>query len=118
VHQRHLEDKIDALVELGVLAPKQAEFLNVHRFLGNDAAHEMTPPPASEIIAALDILENLLRTIYELPHVAAGLTANREQRRLEKLSGLSNTALTAAGSPDAIKLAFGSTGVVGPGSST
>jgi hypothetical protein len=103
----NLADKINELVTKGELAQKQADFLNVHRFLGNDAAHDMLPPPPSEIIAALEILENLLRTIYELPKVAAELTASREQRRLEKDSGINSSSITAAGLPVEIRDAFG-----------
>jgi hypothetical protein len=100
----NLEAKIDALVKQGVLAAKQAEYLNVHRFLGNDAVHEMRSPPSSEILGALDILENLLTTIYVLPTTAAEIASAWEQRRLEKLGGLSSsTSLTAAGLPPAIK---------------
>jgi Domain of unknown function (DUF4145) len=90
----NLENKIRALVKQGVLAPKQADFLDLHRFLGNDAAHEMQPPPPSEVLSALDILENLLRTIYELPETAAELTASRDERRTQKVSGLSSTTST------------------------
>lgn len=98
-----LADKINELVTKGELAQKQADFLNVHRFLGNDAAHEMLPPPADEVIVALDILENLLRTIYELPTMAAGLTASREQRRQDRERGISSTSVTFAGVPQEIR---------------
>ena len=62
---------IDELAESGLLSKKQAEFLHEHRFMGNLAAHEMVAPNATEFIAALDIAETLLKTIYVLPHVAA-----------------------------------------------
>jgi Domain of unknown function (DUF4145) len=62
---------IDELAESGLLSKKQAEFLHGHRFMGNVAAHEMVAPNATEFIAALDIAETLLKTIYILPEIAA-----------------------------------------------
>ena len=38
--------------------------------MGNAAAHEMIAPKATELVAALDIAETLLKTIYILPEVA------------------------------------------------
>jgi hypothetical protein len=61
---------IDELAESGLLSKKQAEFLHAHRFMGNVAAHEMVAPTATELVAALDIAETLLKTIYILPEVA------------------------------------------------
>ncbi len=67
---RNLEKRIGELADSGLLSKKQAEFLHAHRFIGNAAAHEMVAPKASELIAALDIAETLLKTIYILPDVA------------------------------------------------
>ncbi|WP_424195227.1 DUF4145 domain-containing protein [Ampullimonas aquatilis] len=61
---------IDELAESGLLSKKQAKFLHAHRFMGNVAAHEMIAPKATELVAALDIAETLLKTIYILPEVA------------------------------------------------
>ena len=61
---------IDELAESGLLSQKQAQFLHAHRFMGNVAAHEMVAPNATELVAALDIAETLLKTIYVLPEVA------------------------------------------------
>ena len=81
---RNLEIKISALVSSGVLAAAQAEFLHLHRFLGNEAAHEIVAAPEEEVTAGLDIIEGLLRTIYELPEIAAELKARGERRRAQK----------------------------------
>jgi len=67
---KNLEKRIDQLADSGLLSKKQAAFLHAHRFIGNAAAHEMVAPKASELIAALDIAETLLKTIYILPDVA------------------------------------------------
>ena len=68
-----LEKRIDELAASGLLSKKQAEFLHAHRFMGNAAAHEMIAPKATELVAALDIAETLLKTIYILPDVAKSL---------------------------------------------
>lgn len=69
----NLQKRIDKLAESGLLSTMQAEFLHAHRFIGNAAAHEMIAPKAVEIVAALDIAETLLKTIYILPGVAKSL---------------------------------------------
>jgi hypothetical protein len=70
---KNLEQRIGELSKSGVLSQKQADFLHAHRFIGNAAAHEMIAPKAIELIAALDIAETLLKTIYILPDIAAQL---------------------------------------------
>lgn len=70
---RTLEKRIDELAASGLLSKKQADFLHAHRFMGNAAAHEMIAPKATELVAALDIAETLLKTIYILPDVASTL---------------------------------------------
>jgi hypothetical protein len=77
---RDLQAKIDALVTTGALSENQANFLHLHRFLGNEAAHEITPPPLEKLMASLDILESLLQTIYELPMIAAQVRQSKNNR--------------------------------------
>jgi len=38
--------------------------------MGNEAAHEMVAPKPEHLVAALDIAETLLKTIYVLPEMA------------------------------------------------
>ena len=64
----NLMDKIDELVTKGVLLKREADCFHQHRFLGNEAVHEMEVPPKKEFEIALEILEHLLTTIYILPH--------------------------------------------------
>jgi len=71
--KRNLEKNIDALADLGHLSRKQAEMLHNHRFMGNVAAHEIQPPKPASLIAALEIAETLLKTIYILPRMAAAI---------------------------------------------
>ncbi len=61
---------IDELAANGLLSQKQAEFLHNHRFMGNVAAHEIEAPKPEHLIAALEIAETLLKTIYILPEIA------------------------------------------------
>jgi hypothetical protein len=66
---KNLESLIDSLAELGVLSKKQADLLHSHRFLGNVAAHEITAPKPEELIAALEIAETILKTLYVIPEL-------------------------------------------------
>jgi len=66
----NLAKGIDELAKMGLLSEKQADFFHNHRFMGNEAAHEMVAPKPEHLIAALDIAETLLKTIYILPGIA------------------------------------------------
>jgi hypothetical protein len=70
---------IDGLATEGVLSTKQAAILHTHRFLGNAAAHEITPAQPRELVAALDIAENVLRTIYVLPKLSAEVKTGKKK---------------------------------------
>ena len=61
---------IDELADIGLLSKKQAEFLHNHRFMGNQAAHEIVAPKPEHLVAAIDIAETLLKTIHVLPDMA------------------------------------------------
>jgi hypothetical protein len=70
---RNLQQRIDDLVDKRVLTPGGAEVLHKTRFLGNEAAHELTPPPDEVLDAAMEVAEHLLQSVYILPNVAARL---------------------------------------------
>jgi len=74
-----LEKNIDLLVTKGHLAADQADFLHLQRFMGNNAAHETTPPEQTELGAALDIAENLLTNLYVLPMLAEKMEKSQTQ---------------------------------------
>ena len=76
-----LKSKIDGLVTKGVFLKRDADYLHQHRFLGNEAVHELTAPPPDEFEIALQILEHLLTTIY----VVRGL--DKKLRKLRKGRG-------------------------------
>jgi len=70
----NLEQLIDGLANSGILSKDQAKILHGHRFLGNIAAHEVVSADPREIIAALEIAETMLRTIYILPELSKTIT--------------------------------------------
>ena len=65
-----LSEKINSLVQIGVLTSDGATILHKIRTLGNDAAHEVKPHKAEQLSLALDVCEHLLQGVYLLPHHA------------------------------------------------
>lgn len=82
--KKNLEKNIDALADLGHLSKKQAELLHNHRFMGNVAAHEIQPPKPASLIAALDIAETLLKTIYILPRIADAIPKPAAKKKAQQ----------------------------------
>ncbi|NOV23403.1 DUF4145 domain-containing protein [Cupriavidus necator] len=77
----NLEGKIYGLHEQGVVTADSADFLHSHRFLGNEAVHELTGAPQEELGLALDIVEHMLEQVYEIPAKAASLKQARATRK-------------------------------------
>jgi hypothetical protein len=75
-----LKTKIDNLCAAGVLPKTNDEYLHQHRFVGNDAVHDMQAAPEDEFEIALEILEHLLKSLYELPRRAKELVRLRAER--------------------------------------
>lgn len=67
VSGKNLEQKVDGLVEAGLLAKPQAELLHAARLLGNFALHELSDPSNEQIAMILEIVETLISVIYVLP---------------------------------------------------
>ncbi|MCX5871606.1 MAG: DUF4145 domain-containing protein [Deltaproteobacteria bacterium] len=76
---RTLAKGIDELADMGLLSKRQAAFLHNHRFMGNAAAHEIISPKPQHLVAALDIAETLLKTIYILPDMADQLKGDQQK---------------------------------------
>jgi hypothetical protein len=76
----NLQKMIDDLVSKGVFLGRDADYLHQHRFLGNEAVHEMESPPEEEFEIALEILEHLLKSIYILPQRNEALRKMRTKR--------------------------------------
>ena len=79
--RKNIEGKIAGLYEKGILTKRNADILHEHRFLGNEALHELTQPSKDELALAIQIIEHILEHIYELLDKAAELHAQTERRR-------------------------------------
>jgi hypothetical protein len=72
-----LEGKINGLHENGKLTEQNAEILHEHRFLGNEAVHELSIPSKEDLELALEIVENVFDTLYEIPNKGLSLKKKR-----------------------------------------
>lgn len=62
--------KIDDLVEQGVLTKDGSIILHKLRSLGNSAAHEVKPHDIVQLGLAVDVIDNLIKSVYIIPHHA------------------------------------------------
>lgn len=76
----NLEGKIGGLSEKGILTKKNAEILHEHRYIGNDAVHELSRPSDSDLKIAIEIVEHLFESLYEIPEKAEALRMNRTKK--------------------------------------
>ena len=76
---KNLEQKIDNMVK--ILPQNIVSNLHSIRFIGNEAAHELSAPSREELRLAIELCEDLLNFIYELNYKAQTLTASRKQRK-------------------------------------
>lgn len=67
---KNLLAKIDNLKLNGVLTNAGADILHKLRSMGNDSAHEAKPSTAKQLTLALDVVENLLQSVYIHPDEA------------------------------------------------
>jgi len=72
-----LQGKINGLSEKGKLTKENAEILHEHRYLGNKAVHELSRPTKEELSLAIEIIENVFDTLYEIPKKAITLKYKR-----------------------------------------
>jgi len=72
-----LVGKIAGLCEKEILTKNSADMLHEHRFLGNDAVHELAQPTQRELRLAIEIIEHILEQIFEIPEKAEALRAIR-----------------------------------------
>jgi len=97
----NLEGKIAGLGEKGIVAPKNATILHQHRFLGNDAVHELAQPSVDELKLAIEIIEHILDSLYEMPDKAEELQRIRAKRMKKQNKGVVLTGDPPGGSPAA-----------------
>lgn len=69
--------KIAGLCEKEILTKKSAGILHEHRFLGNDAVHELAHPKRRDLSLAIEIIEHVIDEIFEVPEKGATLKARR-----------------------------------------
>lgn len=77
IRNKSLAGKIDGLHEKGILTKASAEILHEHRFLGNEAIHELHVPTKEVLGLAMDIIEHMLNDLYEIPDKAEYLRKKR-----------------------------------------
>lgn len=77
VRKNNLQGKIFGMAERGLLTQQQAEVLHEHRFMGNDALHDLEMPDPDNLKLAIEIIEHTLVALYELVHRGAALKAAR-----------------------------------------
>lgn len=66
VQGNSLEKRIDYLYKNGYVSNSDKKRLHAIRFLGNDAAHDITEPTVRDLGIALDIVEHLLNSVFIL----------------------------------------------------
>lgn len=81
VREGNLKAKIFGLHEPGILAESSAKILHEHRYLGNDAAHELMKPSIEELLLAIGIVEHTLEQLYEMPESAKQLKLQTAKRK-------------------------------------
>jgi len=74
---KYLEKKIDDLVVKGVLTRDGADTLHSTRILGNRSAHETISATDGELDIAMDIVENLIKSVYVIPQKAQKLNKKK-----------------------------------------
>jgi len=76
----NLEGKISGLHEKGYLTEKSANLLHEHRFMGNEAVHELAHPSREELSLAIEIIEHTFDSIFEIPAKGDELKTHRVRR--------------------------------------
>jgi len=81
IRKNNLEGKISGLCEKGILTKSNSAILHEHRYLGNDAVHDLAQPSAQELTLAIEIIEHTLESLYEIPEKAEELRTKRLKRK-------------------------------------
>lgn len=84
VFSKKLDGKIAGLCENKHLTQQHADILHEHRYLGNEALHELSPPGKKELDLAIEIIEHTLRQMYDLPNKAEELKKHKIRRKGRK----------------------------------
>lgn len=81
IRKVNLEGKIAGLHEKGLLTQAGAQTLHEHRYLGNEAVHQLARPSPEELALAIEIVEHTLNQMYEIPQKALDLKRTTAKRR-------------------------------------
>lgn len=80
IRSKDLQGKISGLCEKGILTAKNSAILHEHRFLGNEAVHELRQPSDDELTLAIEIVEHTIDSLYEIPEKAIELQKKKAKR--------------------------------------
>jgi len=80
IRKTNLEGKIEGMIEKGIISKKRAESLHEHRFLGNEAVHELRTPSPIDLKLAIEIIEHTLDNLYEIPDKVEEIKWKRMKR--------------------------------------
>jgi hypothetical protein len=94
VRRNDLAARIAGFQEKGMLTKTSATTLHEHRYLGNDAVHELARPSVEELKLAIDIIEHTLEQLYELPEKAEELKRAAARRKLKRTTPSRRSAAT------------------------
>ncbi len=83
----NLEGKIAGLYEKGYLTQQHSDVLHEHRYLGNKAVHELAQPARDQLALAIEIIEHIFESVYEIPQKAQDLQDKRNKRIPAKSTG-------------------------------
>lgn len=81
IRNKTLQGKIGGLYERNLITENHANILHEHRFLGNEALHELNIPSVEELKLGIEILEHTLENIYELRYKGQELQYKRKSRK-------------------------------------
>jgi hypothetical protein len=84
VRKGNLEGKIAGMAEKGILTSGAAQSLHEHRYLGNNAVHELAMPSRDELKLAIEIIEHVLDQLYVIPEKALELKKRAAARKAKK----------------------------------
>lgn len=77
---RNLDQRIDRLVEIGLLTQTSAEMLHSLRIIGNASAHQAASHSPDILRTAFVVVDNLLRNVYVLPQTTSKLPGRTNLR--------------------------------------
>lgn len=66
VRRDNPQGKIAGMAQKSLLTPAHANTLHGHRFLGNEALHQLKKPGSASLDAAIDVIEHTMENVYEL----------------------------------------------------